>query len=88
MFLNEKACRIIIALNQLEEANITRLARIARANVGHTSNTILKAMLMGYVEQYKRNRETIVRLTNEGREIANLLQQALTKIEETGNPPA
>lgn len=82
MFLNEKACRIIIAIKNQGEANISRIARLANANIGHTSNTVLRAQLCGYVEQYKRNRETMVRLTRTGREIAELIEQALNKLQQ------
>ena len=82
MFLNEKACRIIIAIKNQGEANISRIARLANANIGHTSNTILRAQLSGYVEQYKRNRETMVRLTRTGKEIAELIEQALNKLQQ------
>lgn len=80
MFLNEKACQIMIALNSVSEATITRLANMAGANLGYTSNTLLKAVMWGFVEQERRNRETVVRITPKGREIAAILEKAMEKI--------
>ncbi|HDI10509.1 MAG TPA: MarR family transcriptional regulator [Euryarchaeota archaeon] len=82
MFLNEKACKIIIALKYMGEANITEVARAANANIGHTSNTLVKAMLKGYVEQRRRRKEVIVKLTDKGRAIADILEEVMKKTRE------
>gem|GEM_PF-891370 len=81
MFLNEKACRIIIALRELGEANISEVARVAGANVGHTSNTLTKAILRGYVIRERTDRGIVHRLTEKGRRMAEVLEETLRKIE-------
>lgn len=82
MFLNEKACKILIALRELGQANITSVARAANANVGHTSNTLVKAMLQGYVERERVNGEVLVKLTRKGVIMSYILEEALEKIEK------
>ncbi|MGC8567638.1 MAG: helix-turn-helix transcriptional regulator [Candidatus Micrarchaeia archaeon] len=76
IFLKEKQARILSALkNKKQEMSISALAKASDATYVHVSSMLSKCERLGLITAEKHGRVKIVRLTEKGNVVAEMLEK-------------
>jgi len=75
-FLKEKPCRALYAIENLEDSECyaRNVAKLADTTYSHTNRVIADLKEMGLVQGEKNGRKTMLRLTESGQEVAEMIR--------------
>ncbi|HDO19361.1 MAG TPA: MarR family transcriptional regulator [Thermoplasmatales archaeon] len=82
LFFKKKQIDILRSLVQMRECTLSELARASGANVGYTSNLVMRMELEGLAERQNRGTEVIVKATEKGIEIGKIVTKCFEEYEK------
>lgn len=85
--LNERSCRIVVEVGRMETPYASKLSRELEASHSHTLGVVKKLQELDLVVSEVEGRKNVLSLTEEGRDVAEALENLYDVFTEVGENP-
>ena len=82
--LNEKPCRLLVAVGKRSEPFGKEISKEIDSTYSHTLRTVDRFEELGLISRERRGRKMVLSLTEDGEAVADALENLFGAIRETG----